>query len=259
MGPAATLQIDAYRTTRRIFVVIGVLTFLHVLTLIARYGFGDPWLHGFVPMFDTDHEKNAPTYLSAVNMLWCAELLAMIAVLERRRASAAFSGWVMLTVIFVLLPFDELFELHERIGRALHDTLHTSGIFGFAWVIPYGILTIACAALLLRLLARAPADTRLRLIVSGVVYVTGTIGFEMLGAKILEGTGDEHTLVYALCATVEELLEMSGIALLTRALLLHLAALGAVSEVTAVAQTAAQATLQPEAALNAAPRVRSTG
>ena len=262
MEPAATLRIDAHRVTRGLFAAIGVLTLLHAVTLVLRYGLDEPFLYGLVPMFDTDHEKNVPTYYSAIVMLWCAHLLALTALLERRRGSAAFPGWMLLTVIFVLLPFDELFELHERIGRAVHAALNTSGVFGYAWVIPYGLLTIVGAWMLLRLLAQAPPDTRRRLIVAGAVYVGGAIGFEMLGALILDRSGAEKTLPYALCATVEELLEMCGIALLARALLLHLARLEVGVRIAAQASgtfssSASQAAASPSLGARQSPRGES--
>lgn len=241
MEADATFRLDTARILRVLVALVVGLQALHLVTLVLRYGLGDFWLHGFVPMFDTDHEKNAPTYFSALNMLLCAQLLALIAAIERRRRSPAFAGWVLLTVIFVLLPFDELFELHEFIGRAVKATLHTSGVFGYAWVIPYGLLTAGCAVLLLRLLAKAPADTRARLVVSGAVYVAGAIALEMLGSWIIDRTGGEKTLAYALSTTVEELLEMSGIVLFTRALLLHLERYAAVIEIAGLRRPAPEA------------------
>ena len=48
-------------------------------------------------------------------------------------------------------------------------------------------------------------------VISAAIYVSGAIGFEMLGAREYYNSGDEMTLLYSVFYTIEELLEMLGI------------------------------------------------
>ena len=59
--------------------------------------------------------------------------------------------------------------------------------------------------------------------ISGIVYVSGAVGMEMIGAKYyeiyLETQQDAQDFGYVLLTTAEEILEMSGIALFIFSLL----------------------------------------
>jgi len=72
---------------------------------------------------------------------------------------------------------------------------------------------------------RIPAKTRNGLVLAGIVFVTGALGFEMIagGVSIFVATpGMTQSLAFSLCILCEETLEMLGVALALRTCLRHL-------------------------------------
>jgi hypothetical protein len=84
------------------------------------------------------------------------------------------------------------------------------GIFYYAWVIPGIALVFFLGCYFYSFLLRLPTKTRLRFLISAILYLGGCIGFELIGGKYTELYGDQ-SLTYALITTVEESLEMSGL------------------------------------------------
>jgi hypothetical protein len=204
---------------------IGTLSSLAALLVVAnlagvmaKFHWGVAPEHGWVASFDLDGERNVPSVFSTGLILLCAGLMTVIARIERgpnRR------GWWGLAAIFVFLAADELVSLHERLIEPLRAALHTSGLLYFAWLIPYGLAVLVTGALYLRFLLRLPGTTRRRVIIAGVVYLTGAVGLELIGGAYLESLGNRHNLPYELLTTLEETLEMAGMILLARGLLGH--------------------------------------
>ena len=94
----------------------------------------------------------------------------------------------------------------------------TSGLLFFAWVIPYGIALFIFLAAYLKFTIELPARTRLLFVSAGCIYVTGAIGFELLGGHHYALYGQEN-LMYIVLSTSEELFEMGGIVVFVHALL----------------------------------------
>jgi len=104
----------------------------------------------------------------------------------------------------------------------LHLPSTTTGTFHFAWVIPYGIATIAMALSAWPVLRRIGARNGILFTLAAGTFLSGALGFEMIGGRYLEvmnlraaqgGPG------YAMLTTIEETLEMLGLAVLSYALL----------------------------------------
>ena len=70
-------------------------------------------------------------------------------------------------------------------------------------------------------LRRLPADTRRRFLVAGFIYVSGSLGLEMLGGNY-EFVQGKRDLAFGLLGVAEETCEMLGTILFLRALLLYL-------------------------------------
>jgi hypothetical protein len=84
--------------------------------------------------------------------------------------------------------------------------------------VPGALFALCVAAVYLPFLARLPARTRNLFFLAGFVYVSGAIGFEMVGGRQAALYGDDN-LTYKLLAHVEESLEMAGLVVLLYALL----------------------------------------
>ncbi len=67
-----------------------------------------------------------------------------------------------------------------------------------------------------------PKDIRARFVMAGVIFLTGVLGVEMLGARAADLHG-YTTVTYRFLYSLEEMLEMLGIILFIYALLSHLA------------------------------------
>lgn len=94
----------------------------------------------------------------------------------------------------------------------VREALGTSGFLYYAWVIPFGLITLVIGAIYLRFLIRLDKTTRYLFIFSGMIYVTGAIGMEIFEGKINE-QGGYMNFSYVLLVTVEESLEMLGLSI----------------------------------------------
>jgi hypothetical protein len=194
-------------------------------------------------VFNVDVEGSLPTLFQAMQLALCALALALIA--GARPALAGVRGeqryWWGLSAAFAYLAIDEGASLHELTNGTMRDALNAGGPFYWAWVIPAGCALAVFGLIYLRFLLTLPARIRLLFIVSGLLYVSGALGLEMVGAAILpagvtpEDAGSyaefvqsyQHPWLYILLATTEELCEAAGILVFLYALLGILADMGA--------------------------------
>lgn len=169
---------------------------------------------------DVDLESSIPTWFSITLMLTCAGALALVAGRARRSAERGARHWAGLAVIFVVLSIDEQVALHERAIVPVRELLGASGAFYQAWVIPALVLLIVLAVIYLPFLARLPAALRRRMLLAACLFVGGAVGLEMVGGWLLVryGAGPQTGVVVIL----EEVLELLGLIVLLRAVLLHL-------------------------------------
>ena len=95
--------------------------------------------------FNLDKEKNIPSAYSACSLVLCALLLGYIA-RAKRTVQLPSRHWWILAIIFVFLGLDEYVKIHERLTIPLRQALHASGVLYYAWIIPYGLLTLTLCA-----------------------------------------------------------------------------------------------------------------
>ncbi|MCP3985322.1 MAG: hypothetical protein GY723_13110, partial [bacterium] len=179
-------------------------------------------LFGLIPLFDFNREQNVPTLYSSFALIVVGLLLSCIAAIHRRQGSG-YRYWVGLAVVFLFLAIDETAAIHENLGPLLRESLDASGLLYYAWVIPYGTALILMAALYLRFLMRLPRQTMILFVFSGTIFIAGAIGVESIGGWYEELYGWQNT-TYRLLYTVEEVLEMLGIATFMYALLRYIIA-----------------------------------
>ncbi|MDH3692687.1 MAG: peptidase M48 Ste24p, partial [Gammaproteobacteria bacterium] len=190
--------------------------------LFFYFYLGDGELFGLVDFFDFDHEGNVPTLYSAVSIVFCSTLLALITHANWRRLDGKRFYWLGLTILFLFLAIDEGTAIHEEVGTFLSRYMDGRGLLYFLWVVPYGIATVILGLAYLRFVWGLPRDTRTRFVMAGVIFVTGALGLDMLGAREADLNG-YATVTYSLLYSLEEMLEMLGIVLFIYALLSHLA------------------------------------
>lgn len=200
--------------------LVAVLTALHVLTLVSIFSFGQPKLFGLVPLFNFDSENNIPSLFSTTLFLCCAVLLGVIGVAHRQRNAKFATHWLVLGLVFVFLGIDEATHLHERLTVPVREALNLSGMLYFGWVVPYVALCALLGIVYLPFWLSLPARTQITFIAAAGLFLSGAVGFELLGAQEFEA-GRAGALRYALYYTAEELLEFSGLVMFVYALLSH--------------------------------------
>lgn len=175
-------------------------------------------------LFDLDDEYNIPTFFSVMLPLDTAMLLAAIALLTGTRPVSDLCKWLILSLGFFCMAYDEAFLVNERLIHPIRSLLGNAslGIFYYAWVIPGAALVFLLRLFYLKFLLRLPAKTRFRFVLAATLYLGGCLGFEFIGGWYAEANGVQ-SLTYNLITTVEKSLEMTGLIVFIRALLIYLA------------------------------------
>ena len=176
---------------------------------------------GFFKLLDFDLEHNIPTFYAVVTLFLCFILLLFIAYAHKKIGNKYYL-WLGLSLCFLFLSFDEHIGVHERIAIYLRDTFFLTGILYYAWVIPYGIaFTIFSLIYHFNFLPLLPKKIRRLFLISGLIYVTGAIGLELLAGMYYNPSNEINDITFILY-TFEELLEMIGIAIFIYSLLLYI-------------------------------------
>ena len=172
--------------------------------------------------FYVDLEQNIPSFYNTMLLLISSLLLLYIFILKKNLLKN-YHPWLTLFLVFSFLSIDENTSVHEAFITILpkYFGVGGDGYLTFAWVIPYGGFVILFVIYFFNFLLTLNKKIALGFVVSGFVYVLGAIGFEMLGAKFVSMQGVEN-FTYALFATIEETLEMSGIILFINFLLAYI-------------------------------------
>lgn len=214
---AATVR----EVTRALVVIIAVLAGLSALQDFVRFAFFDGGLPAgwgyLLTFFDVDSEANLPTWFSVV---LAAAGGALSLFLRKGPAERRPWGWVVIAVALFAVSLDDMVMAHEQLVEPVRDLLGiTSGPLYFAWVVPGALGVILFLSVLVSFLRQLRRETRRRVLVAGAVFVAGALVLEMVGAVIASTLGP--VALWDVVTTVEEVLEMLGLTLFLRALLLH--------------------------------------
>jgi hypothetical protein len=205
---------------KKLLCLIVVLLCLNILGLISRFYFDHDYVYRLVPLFNLNTERSIPTFYSAVALLSSSGLLFFITFIHKNNG-CNYLGWLGLSIIFMFLSVDEITSIHESLGPILRGSFSVSGFLYFAWVIPYGLALIIFFVTYLKFLLRLPKNIMMLFVVSGGVFILGAIGVESFGGRHYELYGNAN-ITYALLYTLEEFLEMLGIALFIYTLLTYI-------------------------------------
>lgn len=194
----------------------------HVAAHLMSFLFGikSTPLVGLYEFLNMGIEANLPTYLSALNLLLAGSLCLIIAHYESKRRKHPDWHWWGLAVGFLVMSFDEAAQIHEGIlGRFLVEAFgRGEGVMYYTWYRVYIPLVLILVFLYIPFLKRLPVRYSARFILSGLVFLSGSLGVE-----ILESYLASQAYSTAISILFEETLEMLGIVLLIHTLLLYLA------------------------------------
>lgn len=206
------LTFNSTTVTRWLLVIVGSLLAIHLLLQYDRFtSERTPW--EIQQLFDLDEEQSVPNWYSSAALGFAALLAAGIASRVRRLALADAARWGAVAWVLFYLCFDEVAGVHETV-----NSLST-----IAWTIPFGLLALVIGAWMLPWVMRLPVATRNGFIFSGVLYVMGAVGIELLTSQFFDES-NKRQFSYALYTVAEEGLEMLGAVLTIRTLLRHMEA-----------------------------------
>lgn len=198
-----------------VMVCIFILLVLNILSYLDFYYNNLDERAYFFRKTNFNLERNAPT-IFASSLHFAASILLAIVAFSKLSIKKIKSFWIFLSILILFIGLDELLVIHEKVGRAFSENVETSGIFFFAWVVPYGIALVLIGLVLLKSLLKLPKKTRLNFIMAGAIFVSGAMGIEMFTGWYVEYNQlqNENLLRVPdtfILSTFEELFEMIGI------------------------------------------------
>lgn len=205
---------------RKVFYgLTGIILILLILNIVSYLHF---FLNDLTPRdyffrktnFNT--EKNLPSIFAGVIHFIAAFYLAIIAT-TRLEIEKAKRFWWAMSGIFIFLGLDEIFRIHEKIEGNVTFVNDSLGFFLYNWIVYYGIALLILAILFFKPLLSLPKKTLYQFIAAGLIFVTGAIGIENLTGYLISHQPLPERLIinnpmFFSLYTVEELLEMMGVA-----------------------------------------------
>ena len=204
-----------------LFLLVVALTAVSLSLNLIRIYMGYETIFGLLRLFDLDHESNLPALFSVSLMFASSVFLAVIA-LDHRKAGNAYAHWMVLSVVFLYLSFDEAAMIHEMMQEWVRPFIPRSDATIHVWVVPYGLFFILMSLIYFKFWLGLPPDVKWPMCLAGLIYVAGAIGCEMLGSINYSKYGDNSGLEYTLQYTAEEFLEMSGLVIFLYAVLRYM-------------------------------------
>ncbi len=204
------------------YLAIGVifLTIFSIGIQIGKYVFD--YRESWTRMFNLDREMNIPTWYSALMLLFCALLLKIIAQGKKQQGDRFSTDWRLLSNIFIILAIDEVLSIHEiLIIPDVSKALNLPWFLHSLWVIPGAIFVLWFGKHYWQFSQNLSYKSRQHFFLAAAIYVGGALIMEAIGSHIAEWQGQQN-LTYALVATVEEVMEMTGIIIFIYGLLFYL-------------------------------------
>jgi hypothetical protein len=180
-------------------------------------------INDFGYLVDMNRETNIPAWFSS-GLLLCVALMLLLITLNARRLGDRNLPWALMALLFAYLSMDEATDLHGLwAGLVDAEVLMGKAKAGFAWMVP-GVVIVAIVALMaVQWVWHLPRRTRNMFILAGIVFVTGGLGFEFLGSRVVDETF--YNPAYLVASTIEETLEMCGVIIMLVGVLEYLQAM----------------------------------
>jgi hypothetical protein len=191
-----------------------------ILEVRVRFELDRGQLYGFTDRLNMDKEEALAQFLQMLNLLAITGLLFAIGHRGRRLGDRWARWWLAMAGVFFYLTIDESSRIHEMSIIPLQQAFGTSGPLFFAWLVVAIPLVLLFVALYVPFLRALDPWTRNRFLLAGLLYVSGTVGMEMLGGMWVEGNFFDSTYYYTF-VPIEEIFEVSGQLLFLFTLLIY--------------------------------------
>ncbi len=214
------LDLAPNKTLKLLLATIFILLIGNIITIYLLPIFDYNYNNSLIRLLNFDTEQNIPTTFSFLILGFSSILLLHIAK-SNKKANLDFKIWLFLGFVFMFLAFDEALSIHEVLSSMMGKLFGLEGIFFYAWVIPYGIILLIALIPLTKFLLKLPVEISKLFVISGVIFVVGAVGFEMIEGNIHFSEG-KRNMNYTIFYSIEETLEMLGISLFIYALLKYI-------------------------------------
>lgn len=223
------VRLPSHKVLRAHLSVVAALVTAGLTGHLVHYFTGHDYVFGLRPLFNLNAENNVPSIFSGLAILGCAVILFVLYFRYKATERSGSTFFMLFGFLFVYLACDETFSFHEKLTDVGSRMTDASGIFYFVWVVPGSLLAFVVFLCSLGFLYRTDSRTRNLMVLSGAIFVGGALGVEALSGWRIDTLGINLATVYGktpdlghfLLSTVEEAMEMLGIALFAYALLLH--------------------------------------
>ncbi len=176
---------------------------------------------GWVRFFNLSYEGNLPTLYSALLLLACSGLLAIIGAITRADDKPYGIHWYGLSAVFLYISVDEAVIIHEALNEPLRDAFNLGGALYFAWVIPFAIGLLILCALYFRFWLKLPFSVRMQFALAAAIFVGGAMGTELPISAWYDVNGGSN-LTYGLLNLLQEGLEILGVSIFLSGLLRYI-------------------------------------
>ncbi len=200
------IPLDQKKILNVLSLTAAFLLSMHAILVTYNYTIDEVTWY-FLQLFDVNEEHNLPTWFSGFNLVVATSLLGVI-VMDKRNMSDAMKGrWTILFAGFCFLSIDEIAGLHESLNSVIDVSWAWGGL----------VVAIVLGIYFLPFLKTLPRTTFRDFVIAGAIYVGGAVGMELVGEPL-----DGDSLAYNISTLVEEGMEIFGIILFTRALLMFM-------------------------------------
>ncbi|SRR5258706_4731934 len=209
-----SISINRKKISIALVAIFIVLLVAHLLVILLRYKLmpESPLAERWDQFFNMDREVNFPTYFNSILLFLAAQTFFLLGTSNQNRDDFyTRTYWYFLSAIFLFLSIDEFVRIHEWFVGWMPQIFGVggTGIFKFAWIIPYGIFVIAFGFYSIRFLLSLKKEYLVKYLIAGAVYVTGALLFEAIGGMVFEQNNDKISFNYLFFfATPEETMEM---------------------------------------------------
>jgi hypothetical protein len=225
LAPDSSFVLNFSFSIRKIVSLLGwvvlVLVSLNLLGQFYRYFFDSNSFRRIILLFFVDKEGNIPSFYSALALLFCSLLLAIIAISKKIEKDYSVIYWRGLSLIFLYLSIDEAASIHELSMYPFRNALGAKGFLYFTWIIPFGVLVLIFIGLYSKFVFSLPKKIKILFVTAASIFLFGSLGMEAIGGFQADEVGMGNFL-YSMIVTLEESLEMIGILVFIYALMQYI-------------------------------------
>lgn len=214
-----SMDIDIRRVIRWLVWLSAIVLGLGFMREAYIFQFGTETILKDLGQIALDTENCLGSYYSSVLMVIAALLMTITGQScgnSRRRVQ-----WYVLALVFILMSVDESVSFHEVLISPLRPFFSFSSYLHYAWIVPGSAFVLLFGLAYIPFVLALKPEIRIRIITSGMLYVTGALGMEAIGGHFIHlgGPGNPY---YIASFLVEETLEIVGLTLFATTLLTNL-------------------------------------